>query len=95
MEGLIPIAVWITLILIAGGLLIIAVFGIRNLVSGKFRPWSIGAMLLPVVVFGIGYLLASGGPDPAVTAGVWTVLVLMAIGAIAIVVTGLKGLTGF
>lgn len=94
MEGLIPIAVWGTLILIALGLLIIVVFGIRSLLAGKFRPWSIGAMLLPVVVFGIAYVLASG-PDPAATAGVWTVLVLMAVGAAAILVTGVKGLVGF
>jgi len=95
MEGLVPIAIWLTLAMIVVGLLVIAIFGAKGLVSGKHRPWSIGAMLLPVVIFGISYAISAGGPDPAAHAGILTMLVLLFAGLAAVVVTGLKGILGF
>lgn len=95
MEGIVPIAIWLSLALVALGLLVIIVFGIKSLASGKHRPWSIGAMLLPLVIFGITYAISSGGPEPATTAMILTALILMAGGVLAILLTGLKGLIGF
>ncbi len=95
MEGLVPIAIWLSLAMVAIGLLVIVVFGIKGLASGKHRIWTIGAMVLPLVVFGICYGIASGGPDPAITAAIMTSLVLLVAGIAAILVTGLKGIIGF
>lgn len=91
MEGLIPIAIWLTLAMLVIGLLVIAIFGIKGLISGKHRPWSIGAMLLPIVIFGIVYLFSAGSPDAATEAGITTAVVLLVGGFAAAVITGLKG----
>lgn len=95
MEGLVPIAIWLSLAMIAVGLLVIVVFGLKGLASGKHRIWTIGAMLLPLIVFGICYGIAAGGPDPAITAAIMTALFLLVAGIAAIVITGLKGVIGF
>jgi len=94
MEGIVPIAIWLSLALVAVGLLVIVVFGIKSLASGKHRPWSIAAMLLPLVVFGICYAISLGAPEPATTAMILTAVTLLAAGVIAIVLTGVKGLFG-
>ncbi len=95
MEGLVPIAIWLSLAMVAIGLLVIVVFGIKGLASGKHRIWTIGAMILPLVVFGICYAITASGPDPAITAVILTALVLLVAGIVAILVTGLKGIIGF
>lgn len=94
MEGLVPIAIWLSLAMVAIGLLVIVVFGIKGLASGKHRIWTIGAMILPLVVFGICYAITASGPDPAITAVILTALVLLVAGIVAILVTGLKGIIG-
>ena len=94
MEGIVPIAIWLSLALVALGLLVIVVFGIKSLASGKHRPWSIAAMLLPLVIFGICYVISLGAAEPATTAMILTALTLMAGGVIAILLTGAKGLLG-
>ena len=91
MEGIVPIAIWLSLGLVALGLLVIVVFGIKSLASGKHRPWTIGAMLLPLVVFGICYAISQGSPEPATTAMILTALTLLVGGVLAIVITGIKG----
>jgi hypothetical protein len=91
MEGIVPIAIWLSLGLVALGLLVIVVFGIKSLASGKHRPWTIGAMLLPLIVFGICYAISLGAPEPATTAMILTALTLLVGGIIAIVITGIKG----
>ena len=94
MEGFVPILIWLVLAMIALGLLVILLFGLKGLVDGKHRPWSIGAMLLPVVVFGIAYALSAGSDTPAASAVVLTAVILIAVGIIAVLVTGLKGFFG-
>ncbi len=91
MEGLVPIAIWLSLALVAIGLLVIVVFGIKSLMDGKHRLWSIGAMVLPLVIFGICYAISLGTAEPATTAMILTALVLLAGGIVAIVLTGIKG----
>lgn len=91
MEGLVPIAIWLSLALVVLGLLVIVVFGVKGLLGGKHRPWSIGAMLLPLVVFGIAYVISSGSDSPTASAMILTALILLVAGIAAILVTGLKG----
>ena len=95
MEGIVPIAIWLSLALVALGLLVIIVFGVKSLIAGKHRLWSIAAMLLPLVVFGICYAISLGSPEPATTAMILTALVLLVGGILAILVTGIKGVIGF
>lgn len=94
MEGIVPILIWLVLAMIALGLLVILVFGLKGLASGKHRPWSIGAMLLPLAIFGIAYALNAGSDTPAAAAVVLTAVILIAIGIVAVVITGLKGFLG-
>ena len=95
MEGIVPILIYLVLAMIALGLLVILFFGLKGLVAGKHRPWSIGAMLLPVVVFGIAYALSAGSDTPAAAAVVLTAVILIAVGIIAVLITGVKGFFGF
>ena len=95
MEGIVPIAIWLSLALVALGLLVMLVFGVKSLISGRHRPWSIAAMLLPLVVFGICYAISLGSPEPATTAALLTALVLLVGGILVILVTGIKGVLGF
>ena len=92
MEGIVPIAIWLSLGMVALGLLVIVVFGIKSLAEGKHRLWSIGAMLLPLVIFGVCYAISLGAAEPATTAMILTALVLLVGGIIAIVLTGIKGI---
>ncbi len=95
MEGLVPIAIWLSLAMLAIGFLVVIVFGIKSLASGKHRLWSVAAMLLPLVVFGICYVISLGNPDPATAAAILTAIVLLAAGVIAVLITGVKGIIGF
>ena len=95
MEGIVPILIYLVLAMIAIGLVVILLFGLKGLVEGKHRPWSIGAMLLPVVVFGIAYALSAGSDTPVAAAIVLTAVILMVVGIVAVIVTGLKGFLGF
>ncbi len=92
---LVTIAIWIALILTGVGLAAIVIFGLKNLASGRFRPWSIAAMLAPLVVFGIAYALSSGSEDPLVSAMLLTALTLLAAGAVAVLLSSFKGFIGF
>ncbi len=94
MEGLVPLAIWLSLALVALGLLVIVVFGIKSLAAGKHRVWSIAAMLLPLAIFAVCYALSLGAAEPATTAMILTALVLLGAGIVAIVVTGIKGVFG-
>lgn len=94
MEGIVPILIWLVLAMIALGLVVMLIFGLKGLFEGKHRPWSIGAMLLPLVVFGISYALSAGSDTPAAAAVVLTAVILIGVGVVAVVVTGLKGFIG-
>lgn len=92
---LVTIGIWIAIALTAVGILTIVIFGIKNIASGKFRIWSLVAMLVPVVIFGVSYALSAGSPQPFAQAMIFTALALIVIGAVAVLFTGLKGLIGF
>ena len=91
MEGLVPILIYVVLGLIALGLLVIVVAGVLSLVRGKVKVSTLAALAVPVVVFAIAWAV-SGTPVEAV---ITTVLVLLGIGILAVLLSGLKGLVGF
>lgn len=92
---LVTIGIWIALGLLGLGLLTIIAFGIKNVATGKFRVFSLVAMLIPLVVFGVAYALSAGSPQPFTSAMVLTALILLLLAALAILFTGLRGFIGF
>jgi|GEM_PF-1779910 len=91
---LVDIAIWLALGMTALGLGAILVFALLSVANGKFRPSSLLALVIPAVVFGISYAISSGGPDPMVQAAILTSLILIFLGFIAILLSGLKGVIG-
>lgn len=89
MSDVSSIAVMITLGLIALGFLALAIFSIRNLASGKHSIGSVAAFGVPVVVFGISWLIAGG--DISRTA-VLTFMIMFVLALIALFATGFKSL---
>ena len=89
------ILIWAVLIAIVVGVLIMVVSGIRNLIGGKFRMWSLLAMVIPIVLFVIGYLIYSGSTYPLTSAMIFTVLAMIVVGIGAIALTAAKGFIGF
>lgn len=89
------IAIWISLLLTALGLVAILLFGIRSIINGKFRMSSLIAMGLPAVVFAISWVISSGAADPLSAAAVLTSLILIVLGVLTVLVMGLRGLVGF
>jgi len=53
--GISEIALTGGLVLLAISLLLIAIFGIKNIVSGKHELSKIGVVVLPFVIFGITF----------------------------------------
>jgi hypothetical protein len=89
------LAIWIAILLTALGIVAILAFGIKSIVSGKFRMSSLLAMVIPVIVFAISYALSAGNPDPLAAAAVLTSVILIVLGFVAILIAGLRGFVGF
>jgi hypothetical protein len=89
------LAIWISLVLTAVGLIAIVLFGIRSIINGKFRMSSLIAMAVPAVVFAISYVISSGAAEPLAAAAVLTSLILLVLGVLTVLVMGLRGLVGF
>jgi hypothetical protein len=91
---IVQIAIWLALGMTALGLGAILLFAVLSVANGKFRPNSLIALVVPAVVFGISYVISSGGPDPVVQAVILTSLILIVLGFVAILLSGLKGVIG-
>ncbi len=71
-------------------LLAMLVFGIRSFVHGKVSAVTTGAVLLPVVILAVlGFVT---GDWPA--AAIYTLLIMLAITALAMVLSSVRGLIG-
>jgi hypothetical protein len=91
---IVQIAIWLALGMTAIGIGAILIFALLSVANGKFRPSSLIALVVPAVVFAIAYVISSGGPDPVVQAAILTSLILLVLGVIAILLSGLKGVIG-
>lgn len=74
------------LVVLAIGLILMAIFGIRNIVGGKYAWNKIGIILSPFVLFGI--CLAIMGD--AARAGLLTMLLMIVILALIVAGIGLR-----
>lgn len=90
MDSIVPYAIWLALILIGVGVLAIVVFGLRNLTYGKINPLSAVAIGVPLLIFVILGLIM-GQWD---LAAIWTVMIILALALVALLLTGVRGLSG-
>lgn len=81
-----PIFIGIAVVMIALGILVSIITGIRNLYIGKADVKKIITFAVPFVVYGIAYS-SIGIPGDAAIA---TMLIMLALMALAIVVSGVR-----
>jgi hypothetical protein len=80
--------------LIGLGFVILCLFGLRNLFRGKHSLFAVISIFVPLVVFGICYVVASGSPDQLSLAALLTVVVMIGLAVLGLLVSGLRGITG-
>ena len=91
MESIVPLAIWAALILLGLGLVAQVIFGLRNLTYGKISPISMLIVVLPVLLMVVlGFTMGSWAQ-----AGVITVLVMFALTAVALLLSGLRNMFSF
>ena len=91
MDTLVPYAVYLVLGLVGLGILFIVLFGLRNLTHGKVSPTTIILSAVPVVLLVVlGFALGDWW-----TAGVYTVLIALGLASAALLLSGMRGLSGF
>jgi hypothetical protein len=81
----------ISLVAVAVAFAVLAIFGVRNLGRGKHSKFSVGAVIVPFVVFGVCIPITGG--DYA-KAAILTVIIMAVIAIIGLVYSGVRGLTG-
>ena len=88
MNTLVPYAVWLIIGIIGLGAACILIFGLRSVAQGKARPLTIGLMAIPLVLFVLlGLVMGSWA-----MAAMWTVIIMFALGIVALLSSGLWGL---
>lgn len=90
MESIIPIAVWTVIVLTGLAVLTMLLFGIRSATYGKISPIAATIVAIPIVLLVVlGFAL--GDWDQA---GIVTVLIMLGIGAVAMLLSGLRSMLG-
>lgn len=69
----------------------LAVFGFRNLGRGKHSMFSVAAVVIPFIVFGICALITGG---MMAKSAILTVLIMSLLAVAGLLYSGLRGLTG-
>ena len=87
-NAILPIAIWSAIALAGLSVLGMGIFGIRSLVYGKVEPLSIAIIAIP------GVLIAVLGAtmETWVQAGIYTLVVVFGLAALALLLTGLRKL---
>ena len=85
------IFILISIVAVGAAFLVLTVFGLRNLSRGKHSFFSVGAIVVPFVVFGICIPLTGG--DIA-KAAILTVIIMAIIAILGLLYSGVRGLTG-
>jgi hypothetical protein len=86
MEQLVPIAIGITLVLIAIGLLGILAYGIINMISGRVRLDKVATIAVPFIIALIAYFVF----NDATQAAIFTMLLMIGIVFLGIALTGAR-----
>lgn len=90
MTAIVPYAVWLVLILVGLSLLTMAIFGLRSMAHGKISWFSMGAVLLPIVLMVILGFATGDWPWSAMIA----LLVVLGLACLALVLSGLRSIVG-
>jgi hypothetical protein len=80
--------IYLSIAIAALGIVAIAGFSVRSLAMGKVEPIKLGLMSVPLVVFGI---LAVAMPTISMAA-IYTVLVMLVLGLVGLLLSGVRGL---
>lgn len=83
---MVPIAIGLTLILVAAGVLGILVFGFMNIVSGKMALDKMVTVAVPFIIAIIAYFVFGD----ATQAAIFTMLLMIAIVFLGILLTGAR-----
>lgn len=91
MEAIIPIAIWTVIILIGLGVLTMLVFGLRNATYGKINPFTVAMVVVPLILLVVlGFSMDDWG-----MAGILTVIIMLGLGAVALLLSGLRSVLGW
>jgi len=71
--------------------LALAAFGLRNLTRGKHSMFSLAAVIIPFIVFGICAVITGG---EMAKSAILTVLIMSLLAIAGLFYSGLRGLTG-
>ena len=88
MEAIVPYAIWAVVILVALGIIAIVIFGLRGLTYGKAEPLSIAIVAIPIAVLVVLGLVMGDWAE----AGIWTVVIMIAVASLALLLSGTRGL---
>lgn len=91
MESLVFYLITAVVTLIGLGLAGMLLFGLRNIIWGKIKPLSIVMLVFPFLIMGAIGLSTGDWPYAAVL----TVFVMIALAALGLVFSGIKGILGF
>jgi hypothetical protein len=86
MEQLVPIAIGLTLILIALGLLGILAYGVMNMISGRVGIDKVATIAVPFILAIIAYFVF----NDATQAAIFTMLLMIVIVFLGIALTGAR-----
>lgn len=81
----------IAIVAVAAAFVVLLAFGLRNLGRGKHSKFSVGAIVVPFVVFAICIPLTS---SDFAKAAILTVMIMAVIAIIGLVYSGVRGVTG-
>lgn len=88
MNSIVPYAIWAAVIIMSLGLLGMLLFGVRSILHGKIDLVTGAIILIPVIALAVlGFVLG----DWAI-AGIWTVVLMFALAAIGLLLSGVRGL---
>ena len=87
MDAILPYLIWAVLILIVLSLVATLLFGLRALAYGKANTFTIGSFLVPVLTFGVLYLVMGDW----IEAGVMTMVVMFVLTALVLLLSGVRG----
>ena len=88
MDTLVPIAIWIAAIILGLGLLGMLLFGVKSILNGKINLVTAAIILVPAILLLILGLVLR---DWAI-AGIYTLVIMFALAAVSLLVSGIRGL---
>lgn len=83
---MVPFSIGFSLVLVAVGILLAIIFGLKSIANGKYEVKKIIPVMVPIVIFIISYIIT----DHATQAGIITMLLMVLIMAVYVLYTGFR-----